>query len=113
MNTDFEEFKKHFTDYQKRFGLTGYKVYFKNEPSDEHFASIKVDQINMTATVNLNSKLPKKDEKLKDIKGSAKHEALHLLTHRLEDLARYRYITSDQVYEACEELVIKLESLIE
>ena len=66
----------------------------------------------MVATVRLNSKLPNKDKPFKDIKGSAKHEALHLLVGRLEQNGRYRFTSENEIYESVEELVFKLESLI-
>ena len=112
MNKDFGMFQKHFRRYQKRFGLTGYRVYFKYEPLDESFADMKLDLTDMVATVRLNSQLPDKDKPVKDIKRSAKHEALHLLVGRLEENGRYRYSSKNEIYEAVEELVFKLEELI-
>ena len=94
------------------FGLSSYKVYFKYEPNDGYFASLAVNQGNVVATARLNSKLPDKDKPHKDVKGSAKHEALHLLIARLEHNGRHRYISDDEMYEATEELVHKLEDLI-
>ena len=111
-NKDFTSFKKWFTYYQKLFGLTGYKVYFKYEPLEESFASITCTTGDMVATIRLNSKLPDKDKPFKDVKRSAKHEAIHLLLMRLENNARYRYSTSGEIYEAVEEIVFKLEDLI-
>jgi len=67
----------------------------------------------MVATVRLNNKLPKKDREYKDIKRSAKHEALHLLVGRLEHNGYCRYSTENEIYEAAEEIVHKLEELIE
>ena len=66
----------------------------------------------MNATVRLNSKLPDKDKPFKDIKKTAKHEALHLLLMRLENCARARYLIEDEIDESIEELVYKLEDLI-
>jgi len=113
MNKDFTEFQKHFKFWQQRFGLTGYKVYFKHEPLNDAFASISVRQDDMVATVYLNKELPKKDEPHKDIKCSAKHEAIHLLLSRLENRAMSRFVMGDEIYEAVEELVFKLEELID
>lgn len=112
MNKDFSDFQKTFKSYQKLFGLTGYKVYFKYEPIDTSFASITVAQEDMVATARLNSKLPDSDKPLQDVKGNAKHEALHLLLSKLEDRASYRYATAKEIYETVEELVFKLEELI-
>ena len=111
-NRDFEAFKREFSRRQEQFGLNGYQVYFKHEPSDDSFASIDADLGNMVATVRLNSELPAKDKPYKDPKGSAKHEVIHLLVNRLEANALYRFATKEDIYEATEELVHKLERLI-
>ena len=112
-NKDFELFKSEFKKWQRKFGLTGYKVYFKHEPIEKSFASICIAQGDMVATVRLNSELPAKDRQFNDIKRTAKHEALHLLVGRLEENGRYRYIAESEIYEATEELVFRLEDLIQ
>ena len=112
MNKDFADFQKYFKEYQKLFGLNGYKVYFKHEELDGSFASVKVNIGDMVATVRLNSKLSDIARPHKDIRSSAKHEALHLLIGRLELNGHYRYVAEDEIYESSEELVHKLEGLI-
>lgn len=112
MSKDFELFQNEFKKWQERFGLTGYKVYFKAEPLDNSFANICIDQEKMTATVCFNTKLPDKDKPYQDIKRDAKHEAIHLLIGRLEMNGRFRYVSSGEIYEATEELVNRLENLI-
>lgn len=112
MNKDFAEFVKEFCKYQQLFGLTGYKTYFKYEPLDSGFASISINQIDMTATVRLDSECSAVDKPFRDIKMSAKHEAIHLLIGRLETRAKSRYVLDDEIYEAAEEIVYKLEKLI-
>ena len=109
---DFELFQKEFKKWQYRFGLTGYKVYFKYEPIDIGFADIRINQSEMAVTVRLNSNLPDKDKPHNDVKRSAKHEAIHLLVGRLEHNGRWRYTSENEIYEATEELVFKLEQLI-
>lgn len=112
MQRDFAQFKRYFEEYQQKFGLIGYKCYFKYKPLEDSFAEISINQIDMVATVILNSKLPEKDNPFKDTKRSAKHEVIHLLLARLEDRAKSRYITENEIYEAVEEVVFKLERLI-
>lgn len=112
MKKDFIAFQKHFKEYQQRFGLTGYKVYFKYEVLEESFAQIEAEAGKMVATVTLNSHLLDKDKPHKDIRRDAKHEAIHLLLARVDNNARYRFATSAEIYEAEEELVNKLEELI-
>ena len=111
-NKDFIAFRSEFKKWQKIFGLTGYRVYFDHEPLGDSFADMNIDQTNMVATIRLNSKLSDKDKPHKDIKRSAKHEAIHLLIGRLEMNGRYRYSTAEEIYEATEELVFRLEGLI-
>ena len=110
---DFKEFQKWFNFYQAKFGLTGYKVYFKHEPLENSFADITFNLLDMVATVRLNSVLLDKDKGHSSSKTSAKHEALHLLVGRLEQNGRYRYTSENELYETTEELVRKLEGLIE
>ena len=112
MNKDFELFKDCFEEYKRRFGLIGYKTYFKHEPLEKSFADININHSEMVATVRLNSELLDKDKPFKNVKRSAKHEAIHLLVGRLEQNAHYRYSSEAEIYEATEELVFKLEELI-
>lgn len=109
---DFEQFQREFEKRQKQFGLLGYRCFFKYEPLEDCFANISIGQDNATATVCLNSKLPKEDMPFRDPKRHAKHEAIHLLTSRLESLAKARYVSRQEIYEAWEELTRKLEVLI-
>ena len=110
--TDFELFQAEFQKWQERFGLNGYKVYFKEENLTNAFANITVDQENMVATVRLNRKCPASDVPFKNVARTAKHEAIHLLLFKLEDRACSRYVRDGEIYEAAEELVFKLEKLI-
>ena len=80
---DFTIFKRCFKTYQERFGLNGYKVYFRLEPLKESFAAITVKQESMVATVRLNSEIDIDNVEFANARRSAKHEALHLLIMRL------------------------------
>ena len=108
--TDFADFKRYFKEYQRKFGLAGYRVYFKHQPMDGYFAEISYRQNEMVATVKLNPK--PEGEGWRDIKSHAKHEALHLLVARLSHLAASRFAVEEQIDEAEEELINKLEGLI-
>lgn len=108
-NKDFEDFKRYFTEYQKLFGLTDYKVYFTQEPFEGAFAEITVRSGGRVALLRVNTN----QGEFKDIRDSAKHEALHLLLNRLEEKAVNRYITPYDINDEIEALVIKLVGLIE
>jgi len=111
-NKEFELFQSEFKKWQYKFGLTGYHIYFKHEPLDGSFADIAIEQESMIATIRLNSELPAKEKPFRDVKQSAKHEALHLLIGRLEQNGRFRYGSATEIYESAEELVFRLENLI-
>ena len=114
MSKDFELFKEEFKRWQVKFGLGGYYVYFKHEPID-NFADIHINQEQMTATVRVDSEVAEEDKPFRDIRATAKHEAVHLLVGRLEKSAcrQDRHVSSSEMYEATEELVNKLVSLIQ
>ena len=106
---EFTTFKDAFLKYQKLFGLTGYKIYFYHEPLDKSFANITVNQEEYVATVRLDTS----SHEERDVAVSAKHEALHLLLYKLEDRALSRFVGQYDIYETVEELVGKLEKLIQ
>ena len=112
MEKDFLLFQEEFKKWQKRFGLNGYRIYFKCEPIEDNFAGIIVTAGDMIATAWLNSKPARKGEPRGDAKQDAKHEAIHLLIGRLACLARSRYCSEAEIYEAAEELAVRLEGLI-
>ncbi len=108
---DFELFKSTFKKYQERFGLSGYQVYFEHKPLTDSFAELTTQE-GMVATATLTTTIEDSNVKHKDIQKSAKHEAIHLLINRLEYLALNRFSTREEIFEADEELVNKLCTLI-
>ena len=113
VNKEFALFQREFIKWRKLFRLTGYKIYFKYEPLEQSFANITILQSDMVVTVRLNSELPDRDKPPGDVKQSAKHEAVHLLLSRLENRALARFISADDLYESVEEIVRRLEGLVE
>ena len=111
-NKDLLLFKKEFGKWQDKLGLTGYSTFFYHEPLDGCYADIGINLDGMVATLRLNSDLTKQEKKDKDIRTSAKHEAIHLLVGRLSENARYRHTSAAELRECVEELVCKLEKLI-
>ena len=109
---DFELFQREFKKWQRRFGLSGYSVFFMHEEIGNSFAQIVINHSELVATVTLNNKLSEIAEPFKDIKGDGKHEAIHLLIGRLEMNGRCREVSSGEIFEASEELVNKLGNLI-
>jgi hypothetical protein len=110
--TNFEVFQKEFRKWQKNFGLNGYNIHFKHEPLYKCYADILVNQKDMVALVRLNSEAYNGLKPHRNIKKSAKHEAIHLLIARLEETGRYRFSSDDEISQASEDLVNRLEDLI-
>ena len=108
-NKPYEEFKTEFRKWQEKFGLMGYKIYFRCEPIDLALADITVNQTSMLATVRFNPE--HQDDRTPA--SSGKHEAIHLLVQRVREMAYERFLRECEVEEAVEELVIKLEELIQ
>ena len=114
VDKDFEIFKKEFKKWQDKFGLNGWATYFVQEvlENKDTFAELRRDIENMTATACLNNEISESNKQFKDINRTAKHEAIHLLVGRLADCGRYRFVNEDELNEAEEELVHKLEGLL-
>jgi hypothetical protein len=109
---EFEVFKAEFRKWQERFGLQGYKVYFKHKPIDAFAQIVCNEHSDMVVSIVLSTKVEGDDIPLRDPKSSAKHEAIHLLLKRLSARAYERHVRADEIYEAEEELVRRLEGLI-
>lgn len=104
----FNRFKASFLEWQERLGLTQYATYFHLEELPNAFAQIHIQQLDMIATVTL-SKTHPDDEVAEDL---GRHEAVHLLIHRLKWLGEDRYIASSDLMEECEAIVMRLEKVL-
>ena len=108
--TDFQLFQSEFIAWQERFGLTGYRVYFREELLDDKLASVSADMKTMAVMVTLNSE--PEARQFNDVEYTAKHEAIHLLLLKLEYMGKERYTSEDVIDRESEELVHKLHALI-
>ena len=75
--------------------------------SDDPFASVGFNQDKMKASMTFYSK---KNEKrsIEEIKNTAKHEVMHLIFARLDDLAHSRCVNRKELECASEEIVQKI-----
>jgi len=109
----FERFKKEFLYWQKELGLTQYNVSFFQERLDKEYAKITINEMAKTVDVYLGTEL--KGRSLKSYEGpesNAKHEAIHMLLHRLIFLGERRYIGSIDLDEEWESVVVRLEKVL-
>ena len=110
----FHRFKKAFLYWQKRLGLTQYRISFTNKYHPDDYAEITIMQLGKCATVLLTTELtgPSADSILNP-EDHAKHEAIHLLLSRLTWLGQSRYIEQNDLSEEEEAVVVRLENVLE
>jgi hypothetical protein len=108
----FNRFKKEFLRWQQKLGLTQYGIAFFQEKLD-HYAEIIINEKGKNADVFLTTEL--KGRSLQHDQGPeshAKHEAIHLLLHRLVWLGASRYIETSDMEEEWEAVVVRLEKVL-
>lgn len=109
----FNRFKLSFLEWQKRLGLTQYSIAFFHEKLDREYAKIMVDEMAKVADVFLNTEMSGRTLEVDEgPAANAKHEALHLLTHRFHWLGRSRYIEMNDLDEEWEAIVVRLEKVL-
>ena len=109
----FEAFKTAFLDTQKALGLTQYRAYFFHVDTDGTYAEIEVDEMGKVASVSMTKTIKEAGlAKEFDPEKHARHECLHLASHRLVWLGRNRYIENNDLDEEWEALTRRLETFL-
>ena len=107
----FEKFKAEFLRWRDVFGLTQYRIDFILKEMKDDYACIQIWEKEKIATVMLTTVI--KNKQLDSgPEAHAKHEAIHLLIHRLGWLGGSRYITDDELDEEAEAIVTRLEKVL-
>ena len=105
----FKLFKETCRHWQEKLGLIEYELNFDHTKLDGNRAEIDINQLGKCVTVTLNNKLQKGDDL--DVRHLARHEMFHLLICRLTWLGRSRCIMIEDIIEADETIVKKLDHL--
>jgi len=109
----FNLFKEECLRWQNLFELHNWELHFKWEATESARASINYTLTGYVASLFLAKEWANYEEILdKDIEMVAKHEMIHLLIGRLEQVGSVRFASEDELSEAEEELVRKLEYII-
>ena len=110
----FSLFKSECRKWIKRFELSGWEIDFYLKDIEDNQAQVFRNYIACTIKVNFSTEVTKNPDESwsKLIKDTAKHEMIHALIGNLALLAISRYVTSDEVEKAEEELTTKLEKII-
>lgn len=108
---DFERFKSEFIKWQKRLGLTQYRIIFEHKKINGAYAELFVQEKEKVATAILSSELHNEKPGFNDGSEShAFHEVIHLLLHRICYLGKERWTGSDEIPDEAEAIVVRLEN---
>ena len=118
MNTtqaQFSLFKSECLKRAKQFQLNNWQIDFYLADIEAVQAQVFRDYLGCIAKVNFSTTITKAPDETWEqlIKDTAKHEMLHVVDGNLAQLAASRYVTSDEIEKADEELVVKLCNIIE
>ncbi len=108
----FNKFKKEFLWWMGKLDLNGYEVYFDHIPIKGSYATISINEPGKVATVSYSSLMEKVDYESDDPERSAKHEAIHLLLHRLKYLGEERFVGSEEMEHENERIIRVLEKIL-
>ena len=111
---DFMTFKARVFHWCSTLEITGWHVHFLHQEVGANFAELNANYRHRTVTFSFNTNWPDNvgDKNGDNIDKIAKHEALHLLTIPLCQLALERFVTESEIFSVDEELICRLESLI-
>lgn len=112
---DYNRFVKAFKRCVKFFGRVDYTYYFHHEKLAERtYARIHPNHMAHCAHVYYNTELDDEVWSTRDKpEYDARHEAIHMLTSRLGDLARARFLDDIEITEEEERLVRSLEYVLD
>jgi len=109
---EFRRFKKEFRRWQRRLGLTDWRVDFYFCPLEDEYAHIIPSLEGRVAACTLSSQMQARDYQHFNPERVAKHEALHLATFRLYWLGGARHVRAIDLEEEWESLVRRLEAAL-
>jgi len=114
---DYEMFKKECKKWIKTLELSHWNIVYEHKELGNADAQSTIQLGDYTALIGLSTDISQEGIDLdmsfdEYIKECAKHEVVHVLTGRLSENARSRFVSSGDLYESVEELVTKLTKLL-
>jgi len=109
----FEIFKKECRYWIQRFGLMDWEVVYEHKfikDDDNVYADCSGDLEARLVVIRLNTEWGERKTTAENVKFSARHEALELLTMRFYCLARSRFIKQNDLGEVNHEIIRRLEN---
>ncbi|HEC66811.1 MAG TPA: hypothetical protein ENI23_16170 [bacterium] len=109
---NFNFFKKCCQKWINQFELNNWDIDYSHNPNKNAISSLRANLSSYIATINLSTTWDTTPLDEANLNMLAKHEVIHLLMARSMSFAKSRYITSDEIEEAEEELTNKLVNII-
>lgn len=108
---DFQRFKAEFILWQKRLGLTDWRVCFEHGKVKDAYAEIFANAEGRISTVVFADQCEGEGLLGYDPKATGRHEALELLLSKLKDIARARDFLEADLDETVHAVIRRLENL--
>jgi hypothetical protein len=109
---EFAHFKAAFRHWQGLLGLTEYHCVFRHQLVEGCFGGIHCNHLGKVVTVLFSTECPDRDRDDYDPDRTGRHEALELLTARMDNLAR-GHCFPDDIEEERHAIVRRLENLLD
>jgi hypothetical protein len=109
-DSQYLRFKVECLRLQKEWGLLEYTLYFGRSKDNDEVASINADSGGCVARIRLCKQYDGDD--MQPVEVVAKHEMIHLLTHRLYEAGSQRFASEKGFDDEWERLTVKLEKII-
>jgi hypothetical protein len=110
---DFQDFQKAFQKWVNIFGLQEYRIVCYHEKLEDVYAHININEPGKLAEVSFNLEfIDTQKAGYVNPEYHAKHEAIHLLLHRILWIGSRRFINEQDLTEEWERLVRKLEKIL-
>lgn len=104
--------KKECLRYAKLYNIIDIAINFKVEKKNDKFSNAFIDNNvrNGMATITIltDNYVLSGDNVLEDISETAKHEVIHIILSRFEELAYARFLSRENLYDELEVLVLSL-----
>ncbi len=109
---NFNFFKKCCQKWINQFELNSWDIDYSHNPDKNSISSLRANISSYIARINLSTTWDTTPLDRAHLDMLAKHEVIHLLISRSMSCGKARYLTSDEIEEAEEELTNKLVNII-
>lgn len=107
----FKKFKARCEFWRRRFGINDWEITYQHRPLEERkLAEFCANLEQRQAVISLST--DSGDDGDREILSAAKHEMIHLLLAPFTELAEYRFVRHDELYQAEHAVLMRLMELL-